>query len=513
VSYDQTFKGSFTFADAHCLEAGLDQFCAGDLRRSIVDIHSLAIDGLTVTVDEDTSAPASMFDETMSALRRLGADAMSGSIKATFTMDGTDRETVRSGGRRNANGLPERHHRWDIFFAAKAGNAAALREFAGRGISLAQTFEHYYGLSPLHLAAQAGIREAVEVLLAVGIDPNVAAPSGRTPLSHAAHAEIAKLLLGAGADKDLPVGDSVALAFAFEDERNDVVEVLLDAGAAIPEPARKGIVEACVRAGNLGILRRLLQIEPGLKATLRDPELMDLAVSSGEVVLVDFLLDAGATLPESFLRDAIRSNSIALADHALQLQGALEACGPSSNSDDAMCIAAGECNLAMMQRLADFGVPVHPTEPGDTTPLHEITNSRGEAARECAAWLLDRGVPIDATDAHGHTPLYRVADYYGHDLALFFLERGANPEVLDGLGEHERAALRKALGDRWATLVDGEKKPTAKKKAAKKKPAAKKKVGAEKASAKKKPAAKKKAAVKKPAAKKKAAKKKAARKR
>jgi len=26
VSYDQTFKGSFTFADAHCLEAGLDRF-------------------------------------------------------------------------------------------------------------------------------------------------------------------------------------------------------------------------------------------------------------------------------------------------------------------------------------------------------------------------------------------------------------------------------------------------------------------------------------------------------
>lgn len=466
MSYDQTFKGTFVFADAHCLEVGLDDFVT-ELDRSIVDLESLKVDGLRVTIDEDTSAPASMYFETTSAVRRLGSAAKSGSVKVSFTMDRTDRETVACGRRRDATGLPERHYRWDLFFAAKTGNAAKLRELAGRGIVLAQTFENYYGWSPLHLAARAGVGEALQVLLDAGIDPDIGWQSGTTPLALAANAEIARLLLGAGADKDRPVGNSVALAIAFERERIDVVEVLLDAGAAIPESGRKAMVESCARAGNLGALRRLAKLEPGIVEFFRDPDTMKSAIQGGESVLVDFLLDAGATLPESFLEDAIRSSSVALAEHALQTPDALQRCGLSSNPNDAMCIAASECSRPMIELLARVGVPLHPAESGGTSPLHMIARSSREAARECAAWLLDRGVPIDAIDPSGGTPLYRAADWGRSDMVLFLLERGANPASLERLETKKRAALRKALGEKWTTLV-GETKKVAKKKAAKK---------------------------------------------
>ena len=58
MSYDQTFKGSFTYADERCLEAGLDRFVERTAEgRSIVGLDDLRIDGLVVHVAMDTSAP------------------------------------------------------------------------------------------------------------------------------------------------------------------------------------------------------------------------------------------------------------------------------------------------------------------------------------------------------------------------------------------------------------------------------------------------------------------------
>jgi ankyrin repeat protein len=472
MSYDQTFKGKFTFADAHCLEAGLDRFAAR-LEDSIVGIDDLVLDGLTVVVDMDCSAPASMYDETTSALRELGSEAQSGTLVATFTLDGTERERLRSGGRRNSRGLAPQHHRWELFAAAKAGDAAALRELGSRGVALSQVFANYYGWSALHLAARVGSVDAVQMLLDAGLAPDIApSATGPTPLSLAANAEVAKLLLAAGADKDRPVGDSVALARACADQRRDVASVLLDAGAALPEAVRRDIVESCVRNGDVGTLHRLVSRERELVSLLCDPEMMKYAIASGESVLLDLLLDHGAQLPETFLEDAVRSGSTVLAEMALRGPDALERCGPSSGHGHAMCTAGHECNLAMMQLLARFGVPLHPEQPGATSPLHSVARAWEDNACECAAWLLDAGVPIDGLDQDGHTPLQEAGAYYRTQMATLLLERGADPSVLEALDEGERAALRKGMGTKWATLVQ-KKKATSKKQATSKKKASK----------------------------------------
>jgi hypothetical protein len=309
MSYDQTFKGKFTFADSHCLEAGLDRFAAM-LDHSIVGLDSLELDGLTVMVDMDCSAPASMYDETTSALRELGSEAKSGSLVATFTLDGTERERLRSGGRRNSKGLAPQHHRWELFAAAKAGDAAALRELGSRGVALAQTFPSYYGWSTLHLATAIGSVDAVQTLLDAGTPPDIApSATGATPLSLAANAEVAKLLLTAGADKDRLVGDTVALAIACDSDRRDVAAVLLDAGAAVPESLRENVVESCVRNGDVGTLHRLVSRERALASLLCNPDLMERAIASGEPVLIDLLLAHGAKLPEPFVEQSKQGSS------------------------------------------------------------------------------------------------------------------------------------------------------------------------------------------------------------
>ena len=107
------------------------------------------------------------------------------------------------------------------------------------------------------------------------------------------------------------------LAIACDDEHRDVVGVLLDAGAAIPESVRKDIVDSCARSGDAGTLRRLVGREPALGSLLCEPDVMDCAIASGQPVLIDLLFEHGAKLPETFVEDAVRSGSIVLAEMAL----------------------------------------------------------------------------------------------------------------------------------------------------------------------------------------------------
>jgi hypothetical protein len=474
VSYDQTFKGKFEFADAHCLEAGLDRFAAC-LKNSIVDLETLEIDGLTVKIDMDCSAPASMYDETTYAIGELGSQAKSGAVLATFTLDGTDRERIRSGGRSSSEGLPDRHHRWEAFFAAKAGDASALRALADRGISLAQGNDGYYGWSALHLAARAGASEAVGVCLQAGVDPNIASPHGATPLSVASTAEVAQMLLDAGADKDRPVGESVAIAIAYDHDHFEVAEVLLGAGAKIPKLARRSILVSLAHASQIGAIQRLVKHDPGFVEVLADPELMDIAIASDNAVLVDYLLEHGAKLPETFVEDTISAGSVTLAETALRLPDALSRCGLSSGRKDAMCSAADGSNLAMMQLLARHGVPLHPEQPGTTSPIHSVASSWEDNAVECMKWLLDEGVPIDAADEDGKTPLMVAGEYCRTAVVELLLERGADRSALAKLSADDRASLRKAMGKKWGDLVGVKKKKPA---AKKKKPAKKKKAAA-----------------------------------
>lgn len=135
VSYDQTFKGRFTYADAHCLEAAIDAFLERDPdddEASVLELDDLKIDGLSISIDWDGSAPASSSFGSEAWLRALAEHALSGTMKTSFTMDTTERTTVSARKRKSAAGLPPRHHRWEIYAAAKAGDAKRLRALKAR---------------------------------------------------------------------------------------------------------------------------------------------------------------------------------------------------------------------------------------------------------------------------------------------------------------------------------------------------------------------------------------------
>jgi hypothetical protein len=270
VSYDQTYKGKFVYADAHCLEAGIDAFCAARIESekhdegSVVDLGDLEISGLTIAVDMDCSAPASMSFGTQSALRGLGSTAKSGGIDTTFVLDGTSRDYVGNGGVTSSADLPARHRGWEVFFAAKANDAKALTELVASGVDVKRTYQGYRSYTALHIAAEAGAAAAVRVLLDAGIPADVTSPSGVTPLLIAKTGAVAKALLAAGADKDKGSEQFTPIEYAFHWDHLDVVVALLDAGATVREQAHERIVKTCANNGWIDVLHRLVKENPSI---------------------------------------------------------------------------------------------------------------------------------------------------------------------------------------------------------------------------------------------------------
>lgn len=430
MSYHQTFAGTLTFADAHCLELGLDNFVER-LEGSIVKLDDLAIDGLRVTVEMSGFAPASMYDKTLSALDRLAEYALAGHIGSTFRLDGVSHEDVMAHEVARARATAPRHRRWELWLAAKQGDAATLRELAAAGISLAQTFPAYHGWSTLHLAAAASSVEAVDLLLAARIPPDIApGPDAVTPLHLAERVDIALRLLDAGADGERRVQGRSLMERAAGSGRGGIVRALLERGIGIPVDARLAVAIGCARHNNLQALLAIVEKVPAFDAELRHPDVMAAAIDSGDPVLVDFLLEHGAVLPHDLLPRAIRAGARALVESALRGPDALVRCGPSNERDDAMCLAAAHGKLEIMKLLADHGVPIVPAT-GTTTPLHEAAQSRSRGAEACMTWLLDRGVPIDTRNAAGKSALQDAAFVLQLANMAQLVMRGADESQVD----------------------------------------------------------------------------------
>ena len=322
------------------------------------------------------------------------------------TAAGTSRG--RRGASRRRRGTPA------VGFVAALAALAALPTVAGAAA----------GDALLADAAERRDRGAVRALLAESAAVDARQPDGATALHWAAHwndVATARLLIGAGADvnaaNDLGV---TPLALAALNAGAEMAAALLRAGAD-PDAARPGgetVLMTAARTGNPDLVRSLLAAGADVNGTahFRAQTPLMWAASEGHAAVARALIAAGADV------------------HARSVYGTT-----------ALLLAARSGDIETARVLLDAGADVNAAEP----------------------YLpLDARVDVEESQTSGRTPLlvasaslvatsgweYRLdVEPSTHEaLALFLLERGADPDLPDSIG---RTALHAAVETGKADLV------------------------------------------------------------
>ena len=159
------------------------------------------------------------------------------------------------------------------------------------------------GSSALRMAASSGHESVARLLLEAGANKDLATNDGSTALmlaSENGHLEVVRLLLESGADKDLAnvVGDT-ALMLASENGHLEVVRLLLESGADKDLADTDNGVTALMLAsenGHLEVVRLLLESGADKNMAMNDGRTANmLASQEGQIEVVRLLLEPETT--------------------------------------------------------------------------------------------------------------------------------------------------------------------------------------------------------------------------
>jgi ankyrin repeat protein len=152
-----------------------------------------------------------------------------------------------------------------------------------------------FGHTALWCAAMNGRADVVGALLQGGADVNKADVKGCAPLSFAASASIAKMLIERGADVNAANRlGGTALLLAAQEGHADVVEALLQAGADVNKADENGLAPLCV-AASASIATMLIERGADVNAANRfGSTALLIAGRKGRADVVKALVQAGA---------------------------------------------------------------------------------------------------------------------------------------------------------------------------------------------------------------------------
>ncbi|ELR02697.1 hypothetical protein VC83_08432 [Pseudogymnoascus destructans] len=305
----------------------------------------------------------------------------------------------------------------------------------------------YGGCTPLVLAVQLGLVDAVKIMLDNGASPAERDSTGLTPLFMAVQYnryKVAKLLLDAGADVEDTGGQSSALHLAASNGRprmlqlllnrqapvdvsfpgfgtplsqaaqlgsNECVKILLAAGADPNAMAKSGAtpLKWAALKGYGDVVKTLLRNKAIASHIGTDGETpIYCAVDGGHGDICGDLIDAGADFISEVARPVMTPLGHAARLGRRNIVKVLLARGAPvdgiSDENTPLGSAAVEGHLDVCRDLIEAGANLNATYgPLSTSPV-------GFAAKfgyeEIAELLLSRGARVDINDSSGHPPIY-----------------------------------------------------------------------------------------------------------
>ncbi len=288
------------------------------------------------------------------------------------------------------------------------------------------------GLTAMLYAARSGCSECVEALIGAGADVNLPTPEGVTPLMLALdndHNDTAKLLLDRGASPGAwDWWGRTALYIAVDRKEGGSSGGLRTAGQAGGGRGGRGGGAAAPRGSgprvsSMDIINALLaaDVDPSPELNMHRPSR---GGNSGR--FIDPLLNTGCT---PLLRATMTGDTEVM--QALLDKGALPnvndmgltpllvaagvGFGGRGTGLAAAAAAGGAANLPLMDLLLKHGADVNAQVTG--TKTYSMRIARSPSATE------------------GMTALHAAAQGGRADVVRFLLEKGANPEIVDGNGK------------------------------------------------------------------------------
>ena len=246
--------------------------------------------------------------------------------------------------------------------------------------------EKSLGKTSLRAAAHFGRTEMVQLLLDLGLDPDVRDDWGWTPLHVAINPETAKALIDGGADIHAKAKDgNKAIHSLVGENMIESVEYLLSLGVDVDTPGKNNMTALHQASIFNHKDAASLLINNGADIQAEDDNGMTCLHFARSEEMVEYLISKGANVNAS------------AKDKTTPLHF-------SSNN-----------NIASL--LINSGANIAATDLDGATPLHWAASSRQDVARV----LIDAGAPINAKDKSGSTPL----DFAGDEIKALLIKKGA----------------------------------------------------------------------------------------
>ncbi len=280
------------------------------------------------------------------------------------------------------------------------------------------------------------------LLLEAGADPDVVNTQDKTPLDLAisgAKDEIIDLLLEAGAAVEPPEDGIHVLAW-----NNEVIGVKLHiyAGTDIDQADEFGNIPLllAVTKGHIGVVELLILHEANLEVGDEHgftPLIMSAELNHPEIV--QLLLDGGADIAAE---DKAERTAL---DWAIIMQSAeaediLRENDAPSGAEISFIAAIQTNNIDAVKALLEAGADVNEPAYTTKTPLHYASHSRN---KEILKLMMTEGADLEAKTEQGFTPLSYAIGLNHPDNCRILLEAGADVDAIDNW---KRTGLNVAAG-------------------------------------------------------------------